>query len=129
MALTTEHGAICKPYGDSGTSGLYTSIQGVINYAAGTMGVACPVVRTTNPALGTSFSVWVDGNAGSGTMNCSLYSYNYSGVYLGGVSFVAAGTFTRTLSLPAAQVPNYSSQVVYCNVPRGGALFDIEPVQ
>jgi hypothetical protein len=130
FALTTEHGTICKPYGNSNTANLFSYTNGVTNGAAGAMGVICPVIRTA-PAGAGGFSVWVDGSGGTGTAYCTLYSYNYTGAYLGSVSFNATGTFTRLVTLPQAQVPTYSSQAVYCSLPGGsqGRLFDIEPVQ
>jgi hypothetical protein len=130
FALTTEHGTICKAYGNSNTANLYSYTNGVVNGSAAAMGVICPVVRTiAAPASG--FSVWVDGSGGTGTAYCTLYSYNYTGAYLGSVSFNATGNFTRLVTLPQAQVPFYSSQAVYCYLPGSsqGRLFDIEPVQ
>ncbi|HEX7639134.1 MAG TPA: hypothetical protein VF457_12120 [Burkholderiaceae bacterium] len=127
-ALTTEHGSNCKPYGNSATSGLYSYISGAYNYSGGSMGVACPVVRTA-AAPSTGYSVWVDGSASTGTTSCTMYSYNYTGAYLGSISFSATGVFDRLLTLPASQVPTYSSQVVYCYVPANGSLYDVEPVQ
>lgn len=127
FALTTEHATICKPYGNSSTSGLYSYTSGVYNYSNSAMSVICPVVRTA--AAGTAgFSVWVDGTS-SGTTSCTLYSYNYTGAYLGSISFSAAGRFDRLLTLPQSQVPTYSSQAVYCYLPTNGSLNDIEPVQ
>jgi hypothetical protein len=128
QALTTEHGTICKPYGNSNQSGLYSYISGAFNYSGNSLGVACPVVRTV-AAPSTGFSVWVDGSAGSGTASCTMYSYNFTGAYLGSVSFSATGTFDRLLTLPQSQVPTYSSQVVYCYLPNSGGVFDVEPVQ
>jgi hypothetical protein len=130
MALTTEHGSICKPYGNSNTAGLFSSIYGVGNYSGGALSIICPVVRTV-PAPAGGYSVWVDGkSAASDTTSCSLYSINYDGSYLGVASFSAPGpTFTRLLTLPQSQVPFFSSQSVYCYVPNNGSITDIEPVQ
>jgi len=128
FALTTQHATICKPYGNSNTAGLYSYVTGAFNYSGASMSVACPVVRTT-AAPASGFSVWVDGTAASGTISCSLYSYNYNGTFLGSTSFSATGVFDRQLTLPQSQVPTYSSQVVYCYVPNSGGIYDIEPVQ
>ncbi len=130
LALTTEHGSICKPYGNSNTAGLYASIYGVSNASGAGLSIICPVVRTVAAPAG-GFSVWVDGlSAASDTTYCSLYSVDYNGTYLGAVSFSATGpNFTRLLTLPQAQVPFYSSQSVYCYLPDGGRIHDIEPVQ
>jgi hypothetical protein len=126
--LTTVNGNTCKPYGNSATSGLYSYTNSVYNGSGAGMYVTCPVVRTVN-ALSTGYYVWVDGNAGSGTTTCSLYSYNFNGSYIGGVSFSATGVFDKTLMLTQAQVPTYSSQSLLCYVPAGGSMYDVEPVQ
>lgn len=126
MALTTEHGSICKPYGYSNTAGLYASIYGVSNYSGAGLGVICPVVRTVAAPAG-GFSVWVDVSTASGSFSCTLYSTNYNGTYLGAVSFSGVGT--HLLTLPQSQVPYYSSQSVYCYMPNNGTVYDIEPVQ
>ena len=130
MALTTEHGSICKPYGNSNTAGLYSSIYGASNYSGTGLSIICPVVRTVPAPLG-GYSVWVDGaSAASDTTYCSLYSVDYNGTYLGAASFSATGpNFTRLLTLPASQVPYYSSQSVYCYVPNNGSISDVEPIQ
>jgi hypothetical protein len=132
FALTTEHGTICKPYGYTNTAGLYAATSGVYNYSGGNLGVACPVVRTISAPAGGNYSVWVDGTTAAGTNgSCTLYSYNYNGTFMGSVSTGAlpAGNFTRLLTLTAAQVPYYSSQMVYCYLPPNGAVRDVEPVQ
>ena len=126
--LTTVNGNTCKPYGNSATSGLYSYTNSAYNGSGAAMYVTCPVVRTVS-APATGYTIWVDGSAGSGTTTCSLYSYNYTGAYIGGVSFSATGTFDRTLTLTAAQVPTYSSQSLLCYVPAGGSMYDVEPVQ
>ena len=127
FALTTEHATICKPYGNSGTAGLFSYTNGVYNNSGTAMGVICPVVRTV-AAGAAGYSVWVDGTSSS-TTSCTLYSYNYAGAYLGSTSFSATGRFSRLLTLPQSQVPTYSSQAVYCYLPTNGSLNDIEPVQ
>jgi hypothetical protein len=127
-ALTTEHATVCKPYGNSAASGLYSYINGVYNYSGAAMGVACPIVRTIAAPAG-GYGVWVDGTASTGTISCTLYSYDYTGAYMGAASFTATGVFDRQLTLPQSQVPTYSSQVLYCSVPANGGLFDVEPIQ
>lgn len=127
MALTTEHGSICKPYGNSNTGGLYASILGVANYSGAGLSVICPVVRTVTVPTDGSFSVWVDVSTASGSFSCGLYSVNYDGTYLGSVSFSGVGT--HLLTLPQTVVPFFSSQSVYCYMPNGGTIYDIEPVQ
>lgn len=128
LALTTEHGTICKPYATTSPSSLGSYLDGVQNVSGSTIYVVCPVVRTIAAPAG-GFTVWVDGSANNGTVYCYLYSYNYNRQLLGSTSFNATGTFDRTLTLPQDQVTTYSSQVVFCSLPPGGAVFDVEPVQ
>jgi hypothetical protein len=124
FALTTETGAICKPYGASNAAGLNMQVNGAFNFSGSSMYVVCPVVR--NGAVNaTSLTVWVDGNAGAGTMSCWLYSWDYDGTFLGSSSFSATGRFSRILPLTHAQLYSYSSQSVLCYVPNNGGIFDI----
>lgn len=129
MALTTQNGSICKPYGNSNIGGLISTMFGVGNNSGAPMGVICPVVRTVAAPAG-GFSVWVDGAASANeTTSCTLYSVEYNGTYLGAVSFSSTGSFSRLLTLPQAQVTTFSSQSVYCLLPASGAIWDIEPAQ
>jgi hypothetical protein len=130
MADTT-HGAVCKPYGNSATTGLYSYGSGAYNYAGSSLGVICPLTRSGfTPASG--YGVWVDGTTGSSTSTiyCSLTSYNYNGSYVGGTSFsFTGGTFDKYITLTQAQVPYYASLSLYCSVPYGGGIFSIHPQQ
>ena len=130
FALTTEHATICKPYGNSNTPGLNSYVTGVFPSPQTQAMVVCPVVRTA-PAPANGYSVWVDGYAGNYSTYCTLFSYNYDNTYLGSVT-VQIGpnvTFHKLLTLPQSQVPALSSQGVYCALPDGAGLYDIEPVQ
>jgi len=128
FALTTQQGSICKPYANVSPTGLSSQLNGIYNFSGAAMNVICPVVRTAAAPAG-GFSVWVDGNASSGTAYCYLYSYNYNQQFMGATSFTATGTFSNLLTLPQSQVPTYSSQAVFCGLPNGGGIFDVEPVQ
>lgn len=128
-AMTTISATICRPT-QNNASGIVYYAGGIQNGAASDMLVFCPVVRTV-PATNNGLGVWVDGTTAVGTsMSCTLDSRNFNGAILGSVSFTATGTFDRYLSLPASQVPTYSSQTVYCGLPGGyrGTLFDVEPI-
>jgi hypothetical protein len=131
FALTTENGSICKAYGSTTTPGIYSYVNGTYNYSGNFTSLLCPVVRTI-PAPSGGYSVWVDGTTGTaGGGYCYLYSYDYDATYKGSVGTgpLPVGKFDRLLTLTAAQVPFYSSQSVYCYLPNGGGVFDVEPVQ
>jgi hypothetical protein len=131
LALTTDHGTTCTAYGSTTTAGVYSYVNGTYNYSGGYLGLICPVVRTI-PAPSAGYQVWVDGTTASGTSGyCALYSYDYTGAYMGSVSTgtLPAGRFSRILTLPALQVPTWSSQSIYCYLPTSGGISDVEPVQ
>lgn len=131
MALTRTHGSICKAYGDNNQAEFFTSTIGIINVGSDYQGVICPIVRTASPPS-SGFKVWVDGLSDNGyTTSCSLQSYSDSGNFLGSSSFDATGTYSRLLVLPASQVPKYSTQFIYCDLPGGenGVIYDVEPLQ
>jgi hypothetical protein len=124
--VTTQPGTSCKAYGNS--KGLKNYLQGINNPTATAQGVVCPVTRTALPT-GTNWPVYVDGNFGAGVGYCTLYSYDFTGGYLGSYTVSGiTGVFDKLLILPATQVTPYSYQSVYCNVPAGGYVYDVEPV-
>ena len=129
FADTSAHGAICRPAGtaDGNNVFLAPNVSGVSNLSLVTLTVVCPVVRAALPPS-TGFTVWVDGYSGVNTAICALYSRDYRNVLLGSVSAIGSSVFDMNLTLPAAQVPMYSSQVVVCQLPSGGAIWDIEPM-
>lgn len=127
-ALTTQPASMCVLNGGGSPPGATALTTEYYNGSAYLQNVVCPVVRTM-PAAAGGFSVWIDGNAASGSTTCQLWSFNYNGTLLGLTSFTAAGTFDRQLTLPQSQVTTYSYQVVTCALPPYSALYDIEPVQ
>jgi hypothetical protein len=128
LAFETTHGALCKPYGKSTVDGLNSLAGGVLNQSGRTLSVVCPVIRRVQSLEG-DFSVWVDGAASEGTASCAMYSYHFTGRFLGSTSFSATGVFDHLLTLPPGAVQRYSSQVVFCTLPPNGKIFDIEPVE
>lgn len=130
FALTTEHASVCNPYGYTNQAGFFRGINGLFNYSGSSNSIVCPVVRTI-AAPSTGFQVWVDGTVGgSGTGTCTLYSYDYTGVYKGSVSVtVGPGFFDKLITLPQTAVPTFSSQSVLCYLPTSSGIYDVEPVQ
>jgi hypothetical protein len=132
MALTSLNANVCQI--TDLTPGIIRSGGFIQNVAANNRTVICPVIRIAEaPASG--WSVFVDGSApapttAGGSLRCQLESYYFDGRFLGAVSFTitSARTFDEVLTLPAAQVPVYSHQVLSCGLPPNGTLFDIEPI-
>ena len=129
FADATQHGAICRGGGvqDGNNVFLVPDMSGVHNMSLATLSVVCPVIRT-EPVPAAGLIVWVDGYGGAGTASCTLYSKDYKNLLLGSVSVSAAAVFDMKLTLPASLVPKYSSQVVVCQLPSGGSIWDVEPL-
>jgi hypothetical protein len=125
MALTTINGSICKPE-FSNAPGLLATINGALNKSGGTMKVFCPIVRTAAAPAG-GWGVFVDGNAASGTISCTLSSVNFDNAFKASKTSSAAGTFDMFISLPQDKVPTFSHQTLVCFLPNNAQLFDIEP--
>jgi hypothetical protein len=121
---------MCKVYGFQENNGgihLYSTHGGVRNYSGFAAPVVCAVVRASEVATGT-FSVYVDGDFGTGRGSCTLYSSDYRGVTIGSASASATGIFDLKLNLPQSQVPPWSYQAVVCDVPDNGAIRGVTPV-
>jgi hypothetical protein len=133
--ITTQHGSQCKAYGwrnpDYGNNGVdgFHSHGTPPDYES--LGVVCPVTRV---GLGTrgALRVWIDGDAPTGSeVSCTLWSFSDSGLPLASQSFAFISTgahFDKYLELTSASVPTYSSQVVTCELPNEGDIYDIEPI-
>ncbi|HKE95404.1 MAG TPA: hypothetical protein VKB34_13915 [Povalibacter sp.] len=71
---------------------------------------------------------YIDGD-GAGT-SCTLYVYNYTGDFLGGVSFTnSAAKYDAYLSLPFQQVPFYAYTALWCYLPPSGILRGVTSLQ
>jgi len=134
--LTTQTGSDCKSYGWSSSGKAFTgqhSIENGDGTAVTPLRVVCPLTRV-GPGTSGGLRVWIDGWAPSGTeVTCVLWSLNYNGLLLASQSFNVAGAgsdapFDRYLELAPDSVPAYSSQVVTCDLPKLGAILDIEPI-
>ena len=135
--ITTQPGSDCKSYGWSSSAGAAINKNAIFNTAREpSLGVVCPVTRV-GPAT-NGLRVWIDGSAQYGsTVTCTLWSFDYTGLPLASQSFEFtsayhpdgyAESFDKYLELAPASVPMYSSQVVVCDVPFMGSIYDIEPI-
>jgi hypothetical protein len=129
--VTTQNGSECMPYGWSTSQNLFYGTNGTSNNSPETMSVVCPVTRVGEVSDG-GLRVWIDGFVywDGEPVTCQLWSFDYTGALLGYEGFSATETgasFDKAIVLTKAQVPMYSSQVVVCTLPRGSAIYDIEP--
>jgi hypothetical protein len=131
MALTTINGNICQIANAFPNGQVFRQANAIsVLPGVGAQLVFCPVVRiAAAPASG--YSVLFDGSkaAGGSQVTCSLESYNFNNQFMGraSASVFNAGNFSGRLTLPAAQVPAFSHQVVVCLLPAESSLFEIEP--
>ena len=123
-------GTSCKNYNAAQVADIDYLASGTRNLNASPRYVICPIVRSpTSASYGVN--VYVDGFAAAGrTISCTLYSYDYTGNYLGSQSFPAArtGTFDQYLSVAGSYWGNAS---VLCLLPgsAGGLIYDVDVVQ
>ena len=127
--ITTQHGSKCTFQGGDAIPA-FRAVNGIWNYTNTTTSVGCPVNRV-GPATNLGLRVWIDGYAPSGsTLSCQLLSNDYNGNQMLGGEFTITGTgvsFDRYLDLAKANMPMYSSQVVWCSLPPGAGIYDFEP--
>jgi hypothetical protein len=82
--------------------------------------VTCSVRRSPN--LGTTgglFYVTGDNRDGMSTTTCTLFSYDYTGAFLGSASFTrSAPHYTQILVIPAAQLGYWAYTSLTCLLPE-----------
>lgn len=123
-------GTSCKNYNAAQVADIDYLPSGTRNLNASSRYVICPVVRSTT-SVSNRVNVYVDGFAAAGrTISCTLYSYDFTGTFLGSQSFPAArtGTFDQYLSVAGSYWGNAS---VLCLLPAsaGGVIYDVDVVQ
>lgn len=120
-------GTACTSYYGSQTGDFEYSGPGILNVAAsGTSDyIVCPVVRS--PTSSNQVTAYLDGSVPAGsTAFCTLYSFDYTGTFLGSQSSSNNNTFDVLLSVPGSYYGNAS---VICLLPYQGQIFDIDVVQ
>lgn len=119
------HGAICNPYNASQALDIDYLTSGVRTIASSARPVICAVPR--HPVTGPTQSFYVDGsNSAGASTSCSLWSYNFNGVFQSSTSFTATeAVYDRFVTL--ASNPFYAYTSLLCTLPAngGGVLFGI----
>ena len=123
-------GTSCRNYNASQVTDIDYLPNGTRNLNASSRFVICPIVRSPTSAS-YAVNVYVDGFAAAGrTISCTLYSYDYTGAFLGSQSFPAArtGTFDQYLSVAGHY---WSTASVLCLLPgsASGIIYDVDVVQ
>ena len=88
----------------TGQNNIGRDINGVYTIGGPISGfVTCSLPRSPLNAAATGGAFYVDGDNFNGAyVNCTIYSYNFDGTFLGAVSFVATEAhFDRYVGLPA----------------------------
>ncbi len=85
--------------------------------------VTCSVPRSPSATTttGSLFYVTGDNRDGMSTTTCTLFSYDYTGLFLGSTSFTrTAPHYTQIVLLPAAQLGFWAYTSLACLLPENG---------
>lgn len=132
QAFFMQPASMCRVQGEQSPASIYVGSAGVQNISNRPVDVVCPVLRTTFPPAGGSYSVWVDGYSGDGPVSCLLWVVDIRGQYQTYRSFSVSTIrtkFSRLLSIPAAEMVSFSTLTVLCSLAVNAAIYDLEPVQ
>jgi hypothetical protein len=120
-------GTACQNFNAQEVLDIDHVVLGVRNLNSDPRQIICPVVRS--PLTTTPFpSFYVDGtNTPTTSTSCTMYSFDYTGVLLGSVSFTQTASTAATLdwdqavTFPTAQLPSYAYVSVLCLIPGNSA--------
>jgi hypothetical protein len=96
--------------------------------------IACAVARTSPTTGPDGLGFFVDGsNNFSQTTSCTIYSYDFTGSFLGSAQFSStSANYDNFLSLPPANTPAFAYIGMICTIPgntngtmRGVTVFDL----
>jgi hypothetical protein len=129
------HGTLCLPFeGRDNAANFIMDAVGLYNRGGGVAnGVAfalCPAVRSIDTTPTGIVAFFVDGdNFVGGTTTCTLYSYDYTGTFLGSVQGQSsARSYDMYLTLPPEQASFWAYTSVACEIPAGGRLRGVTSV-
>jgi hypothetical protein len=129
------HGTLCLPYeGRDNAANFIMDAVGLYNRGGGVAnGVAfalCPAVRSIDTTPRGVVAFYVDGdNFGGGATTCTLYSFDYTGTFLGSVQVQSgARNYDMYLTLPAEQASFWAYTSVFCEIPSAGRLRGVTSV-
>jgi hypothetical protein len=122
-------GTACHNYNAADDKYIDYLVSGVRNIDTVAHTVICPLVRS--PASATeAVTVYVDGNSAAGyPIACVLYSYDYTGAFIGSASMAGkTGTFDTQVTVAGKW---WSTATLYCTLPPSskGVIFDVDVVQ
>jgi hypothetical protein len=92
-----------------------------VSSATASRPVGCSILRSPLAAGATTGSFYVDGDALNGdSMLCFIASWDYTGAFLGSVSFEVSGRFDKLVTMPAAQLGYWAYVGLGCYLPANG---------
>jgi len=129
------HGTLCLPYeGRDNAKNFIMDAVGLYNRGGGSAGgiafALCPAVRSIDTTPTGFVAFYVDGdNFAGGTTTCTLYSFDFTGTFLGSVQTQSsAQSYDMYLTLPAAQASFWAYTSVFCEIPPAGRLRGVTSV-
>jgi len=83
--------------------------------------ISCSLPRSPLPAGLTFGTFYFDGDNFGGTTGCTLYSTDYTGQFLGSVSFTTSfPKYDWSMTLPLAQLGYWAYTDILCSLPPNG---------
>ena len=118
-ANINTNAVVCEGTNAADQGALGRGPDGVYNGAAAIHFALCTVPRSPLPSGATSGSFYVDGDNFNGQSTaCILYSYQWTGQFLGSASFTSASSsYDVFLTLTAAQLGTYAYTSLLCQLP------------
>jgi hypothetical protein len=122
-------GVTCNPFNAADATVIDYRPNGVANIASTAKPVICGAVQTSPNSNGKT--IYIDGyhQQNNQTTTCTVYVYQHNGslLYSTTVSWTGLGAWEKTVSLTAAQDPQWAYDTVLCTLPAssGGYLIGI----
>jgi hypothetical protein len=118
----------CQPQSDRDAVST-SSVPGVKQNIGGQpIILLCSVPRSPLVSTATLGMFYVDGDGGG---TCTLYSFDYTGAFLGSSSFTntQGGSYDGLIVMPAAQLPVWAYTSLLCQIPFEGDFRGVTVVQ
>lgn len=131
-ANLNHHGTSCHNYNVADDKYFDFFVDGIKNIDTNTRSVICSLVRS--PTADNSAQVYVEvKHAIAQTTVCTVYSYNYNGVFLGSQSATmtstGAQTFDQLITLASPKATYWASLTVLCSLPTTAKIMSLYAVQ
>ena len=115
--------ALCANY-NAGEVGYFDRLtNGVRNIdSSSARPVLCSIPRSPLGSAAASGGFYIDGDNSSGaSTSCTLLSYDYTGTFLGAVSFTESQAhYDHFVTMTSTQLPFYAYTAILCYLPTNG---------